>query len=268
MSYTKLFSHIITSSVWSENDQTRVLWVTMLALSNKYGEVMAAIPGLAKVASLSIEATEAGIARLMSPDKHSRTKDEAGRRISEIDGGWHIINYEKHRRMASFDEKKERNRERQRRFRERHKPNAHVTEHNDSVTHGNGDITPNNAKITPLIDNAEAEAEVPSTLKLSSVGHVAKPKKPSASHKGPTLTDDLFLSELKRHYPDINIERELRKMDAWLLTPQARGRKRTRRFVVNWLNKCDAPMHQGNGQKESKSGQWLGGDNRVTPIYE
>ena len=29
-------------------------------------------------------------------------------------------------------------------------------------------------------------------------------------------------------------------MDAWLLTH--RGRKKTRRFVVNWLNKIDKPM--------------------------
>jgi hypothetical protein len=63
------------------------------------------------------------------------------------------------------------------------------------------------------------------------------------------LTDDAFLKALKENpaYQNINIDNELSKMDAWLLLPKARGRKKTRQFIVNWLNKIDKPM--GVGQR-------------------
>lgn len=58
------------------------------------------------------------------------------------------------------------------------------------------------------------------------------------------LTDEAFISTLKDNlaYKHIGVESELAKMDAWLLAH--RGRKKTRRFVVNWLNKIDKPMDQ------------------------
>lgn len=49
-------------------------------------------------------------------------------------------------------------------------------------------------------------------------------------------------------YQHIPIEIELAKMDAWLSTKP--GRKKTKSFVVNWLNKIDPPLEKGrpNGQ--------------------
>lgn len=56
------------------------------------------------------------------------------------------------------------------------------------------------------------------------------------------LTDLDFIKELKNNpaYKHVNIDRELGKMEAWLLTH--RGRQKTRKFIVNWLNKIDAPV--------------------------
>jgi uncharacterized protein YdaU (DUF1376 family) len=56
----------------------------------------------------------------------------------------------------------------------------------------------------------------------------------------PKLSDEEWLESLKPNYPHIDIEQESRKMDAWLST--RRGKQKTRRFVVNWLNRIDAPM--------------------------
>ncbi len=63
------------------------------------------------------------------------------------------------------------------------------------------------------------------------------------------LLDDAFLDELRINpaYKGIDIERELHKMDAYFLTPRGRGKKKTRGFVVNWLNRIDRPMDVGNG---------------------
>lgn len=48
-----------------------------------------------------------------------------------------------------------------------------------------------------------------------------------------------FIQSLKTKavYKGIDIELELGKMDVWLSTRP--GRKKTERFIINWLNKCD-----------------------------
>lgn len=53
-----------------------------------------------------------------------------------------------------------------------------------------------------------------------------------------------FIESLKKNpaYKDIDIDRELSKMDAWLLTPKGKGRKKNHRFVLNWLNKIDVSI--------------------------
>lgn len=234
----------------------------MLALANKHGEVMASVPGLAKVASLPIDATRRGIEKLESPDPDSRTPDEEGRRIIKIPGGWDIVNYAKHRRMASSDEERAMNAARQKRWYQRHKgqkPNA-------KPNGADGFVTPPNDSLTVQTDNAEAEAEAKAEKSNSEEKGSAegKGKVPAARRKGPTLTDDQFLSELKQHYPGVDIGRELHRMDAWLLTPQAKGRQRTRRFVVNWLNKCDQPMAgNGNGERRSMANGYYANSSRL-----
>lgn len=54
--------------------------------------------------------------------------------------------------------------------------------------------------------------------------------------------DKVFIESLKKNkaYEHINIDIELDKMDAWLLAHK--GRQKTKRFVVNWLNKIEKPL--------------------------
>jgi hypothetical protein len=105
--FTKLFNTIVTSTIWQEDDKTRIVWITMLAIADAFGNVFAAIPGLASVANVSIEAAERAVSNLLAPDQYSRTKDFEGRRIEEIDGGWHILNYGKYRKMMDEEERRE-----------------------------------------------------------------------------------------------------------------------------------------------------------------
>lgn len=152
MSYTKLFNSIITSTIWTEDDKTRILWITMLALADKNGEVQASIPGLARVAGMSVGDCEAAITKFLGPDPYSRTPDDDGRRIELIGGGFALLNHGKYREMASRDESIAANAERQRRHRDKLKRNATVTESNATVT-------PRNATVTDTLHIAEAEAE-------------------------------------------------------------------------------------------------------------
>lgn len=155
MGYAKLHEEIVSSSLWGESKDVKILWVTMLALADKHGEVMASVPGLARAAVLSNDEVRAAIGTLESPDPDSRTEDDEGRRLRKIEGGWELLNYAKYRWKASTAEAKESNRERQQRFRDRQKRNAVtpllITE---EVRYGG---------VTPY--NAEAEAKAEADLK-------------------------------------------------------------------------------------------------------
>lgn len=149
--YTKLFGSIVASTIWSEDDQTRIVWITMLAMANQHGEVQASVPGLAKFAQVSLKATEAALKKLSAPDAYSRTKDFEGRRIEAIDGGWVILNHGKYRQKASVDDRREQAKLRAKRFRER---NARVTQSNAASR----TVTQSHAKQT---QTQIAETEVP-----------------------------------------------------------------------------------------------------------
>ena len=97
MSYTKLDSNIINSSIWLEDKDTKILWITMLAMSDQEGYVGAALPGLARNAGLSLEECGAALDKLMQPDPHSRSQFKEGRRVEKVDRGWNIINYKTYR---------------------------------------------------------------------------------------------------------------------------------------------------------------------------
>jgi hypothetical protein len=49
-----------------------------------------------------------------------------------------------------------------------------------------------------------------------------------------------FLEQLKKTYPYADIETEFKKMDMWLSAHP--GRKKTHRFIINWLNKVEKPV--------------------------
>ena len=66
--------------------------------------------------------------------------------------------------------------------------------------------------------------------------------KEKAGNATPPSGDEEWLDELKANpaYVHVDWPRELGKMDAWLRAHP--GRQKTRKFIVNWLNKVDAPV--------------------------
>ncbi len=79
----------------------------MLAMADKYGHVQASVPGLADRARVTIEKTVDALRTLSAPDEWSRSKENEGRRIEEIGGGWNLLNYVKYRRIRDEEERKE-----------------------------------------------------------------------------------------------------------------------------------------------------------------
>lgn len=119
--FTKLFNTIVSSTIWREDSDTRVVWVTMLAMADRDGHVEASIPGLAHLAAVGVEQTRAAITKFSSPDPDSRSTEHEGRRIEAIDGGWLILNYLKYRERMSPDDIREKDRIRQQRRRSKQK---------------------------------------------------------------------------------------------------------------------------------------------------
>ncbi len=165
MTYVKLHSSILTSSLAGESLQVRWLFVgVMLPLADRDGIVEASLPGLAHLARFSIEETERALAVLSSPDQHSRCKDHEGRRIEAVDGGWRLLSYERYRDKSTPDEARAKAAARQRRKRERD-ASRDVT-----VSHGAS------RAVTPSEAEAEAEAEAVQKQKRAPRAATAAPR--------------------------------------------------------------------------------------------
>jgi hypothetical protein len=249
MAYTKLFSTIVTSSIWVEDDATRIVWITLLALSNKDGEIMAAIPGLARMAGVSVEACEKAIQTFLSPDPYSRTKDEGGRRLEVIDGGWALINHAKYRRMASDEERKEQSAIRQKRFRDR------VTNNNAPVTHpsrqhnAESEIVTRESRQNSHTDteaNTDSDADTKTNTEAGVppvTAAAVPPPAPPQKVKREVLhaNDEEWLKSIEADptYEGIDIRRELGKMQQWC---NLNHKLSTRKRFLNWIGRIDKPM--------------------------
>jgi hypothetical protein len=93
MSYAKLDSGIVESSIWSEPCATRVVWVTFLAKKDHTGKVAGSRSGMIRACNVSPDEFDAAVSCLESPDKDSRTMANEGRRIARVEGGWMVLNH-------------------------------------------------------------------------------------------------------------------------------------------------------------------------------
>jgi len=126
--YTKLFSKILNSSIWNEDDKTRILWVTILAMSDQHGYVEASAGALAHQARITRDEFDASILKLESPDPDSSSDDYEGRRVSKVDGGWIVLNYTKYRSKLLNTKENEQARERMRKHRAKLKGEEYTEE--------------------------------------------------------------------------------------------------------------------------------------------
>lgn len=147
MSYSKLHSSIVNSSLWCEQDAIRILFITLLAMCDRDGIVYGSRAGLARAAMIDPEKANEAWTALLSPDPDSsdkiRAPENEGRRIEEVSGGFRLLNFEYYRGLRNDDERREQNRAAQAKFRvSQRKPES------AKVSHGN-----------PPSSQAEAEAE-------------------------------------------------------------------------------------------------------------
>lgn len=126
--YNKLANAIIFSTIWQEAPGTRLVWITMIAMKNRHGEVIATAPGLAHAARVTRAECDEALRVLMAPDPDSSDFEGPykGARIKPIEGGWWVINSDKYQKLQDDDDKREKDAARQARKRERDCPKSHA----------------------------------------------------------------------------------------------------------------------------------------------
>jgi hypothetical protein len=179
--YAKLFTRILDSTVWRENNPTRLLWITMLALADRDGNVFCTIPGLADRARITLEECEYALNRFLQPDKYSWSREEEGRRIKIIEGGWSIINHAKFRQMMSVEEIREKTRVR-------------VARHRAKKKNCNGKSLQNVTAVTFNASNDIAEASSKAKAEATKTSNI---QTTSSSSKKPDDDVEKILSILK-----------------------------------------------------------------------
>src|SRR6266403_3934937 len=124
MMYSKLFSSMVHSSLWSEPDHIRLLFITLLAIADRDGIVYGSRSGLERAAMIDPDAAEEidPWERLMGPDDDSsdlmRNPENEGRRVEQVQGGFRIINYTYYKSLRDSEDRAQQNREAQRKHRE------------------------------------------------------------------------------------------------------------------------------------------------------
>ena len=216
----------------------------MLAIADKNGEIQASVPGLARLAAVPLDDCRAAITKFLSPDLDSRTKDDQGRRIEEIDGGWALLNFRKYREMASKEESQASEASRKARYR------AKVAR-NVPKCPANVPRVPPVSTVNPHIAEAEAEAD----------NKEEEPSAPVASKKAeipiPALLDT---PEFRAVWADWEQHRREKKQT---ITPTTRNRQLKNMAeigVVRAIAAIEESISQGwQGIYEPKGGVAAGG---------
>ena len=118
-------------------------------------------------------------------------------------------------------------------------PHVHVEE--GTKRHGEFTVTWENW-IKYQVDSTQAERQSASRSKRRRDEKRGDEKRGDEKRRTRgVLSDAQFIAALRSNsaYQGIDLDTELAKMDAYLLTPKARGRKKTRGFIVAWLNRID-----------------------------
>jgi hypothetical protein len=101
--YTPVFGSVFTGTLHGRWPDTG-LWLCLLAMSNKHGEVDCTPQYIASATGLEVSEVTACIERFMQPDPYSRSRGEEGRRLIPLDPnrpwGWKIVNHSLYRDRA------------------------------------------------------------------------------------------------------------------------------------------------------------------------
>ena len=217
--YGKIFSSMYDGTLrvdW----KALVTFQQLIVLCDADGIIDMTTEAISGRTGIPIDIISYGLKHLAEPDPYSRTKDMDGRRICLLDTerpwGWFIVNHEKYKALVSSNTIREQNKLRKRKERDMSRP---VTQRHAMSRYTDTD--------TDTYTYTDTNKDIDSN---------PRPIKKSGSVR---LSDQEWEKTIRENvaYSGVDITSELAKMDAWLSTRP--GRKKTRRFIVNWLNKVE-----------------------------
>lgn len=102
--FTKVYKSMLTSSIWTTPHprlhMIRCVWMTLMLMADRHGFVHSSVPGLAAQAVVTLEEAQEALEMFRSPDPYSRSKENEGRKLLDVDGGWFLLNYATHREVT------------------------------------------------------------------------------------------------------------------------------------------------------------------------
>ena len=234
--YTKLFNSILASTIWRAPDKTRIVWITLLAMADKHGIAEGSVPGLADFARVSIPACRRALDELSSPDEDSRSKDQEGRRIEAVEGGWRLINHGKYRETMDADARREYLKLKQREFRRKQKSTATV---NNAVNKPSTVLNTLGKDVNNLstISLKTAQSVNDQSTNVNNVGRQYTQASPSPD-PSPVQEQDARARTL---LPEELAERAGRLVERYgeLFQEHRQGAKHRPRPNLDWLEACD-----------------------------
>ncbi len=167
MAYSKLHSSLVNSSLWTEPDNVRILFITLLSICDQHGEIQGVKSGLERIANIDPGPDYGGgcdpWSVLMSEDKQSsdryRNPENEGRRIEEIPGGFRLLNFLYYRSLRNEDDRREQNRRAQAKF--RNKPeSAIVSQGKPQKAHTEAEANKQKQNVSPNGDTCPSVEEI------------------------------------------------------------------------------------------------------------
>lgn len=108
--FAKVFNQIYDSSI-VENPEMRFTFMDFLVLADCNGVVDMTHEAISRRTNRPLELIRSTIASLESPDNHSRSPEFSGARLKRLDEhrdwGWFIVNFDKFRKIASEEQRRE-----------------------------------------------------------------------------------------------------------------------------------------------------------------
>lgn len=232
--YNKLFSKIVTSSVWLCPTDHRIVWITFLALMDQDGFCqMASVANLAHTARVDLPAAAAAVKAFESPDPHGTDQDYEGRRIERVPGGWMVLNAAKYRALATAEQNRIATRERVRKHRAAHAVTVIVTGRNESVTPSEADAEATTETDRPLegeLIPARKTGKKPKTLDRAQAVALRGTRLPQPYE----LTAEMAQIAVAE---GVNAGREHQRFcNYWWAQPGAKGVKLD--WLATWRNWC------------------------------
>lgn len=234
--YGRLFEATFTGSMMGAGSDVFAVWAYVIA-NKRGGEIELNPKFLSAIIGEDVAKIEKAIEFLCQPDPYSRSSKKDGKRLIKVGQfQYSVVNSDEYDKIQKAEERRRYLTKKQR-------------EHRTAVDCQQPSTTVNNCQHTSTAVNPPEADTNTEPLKASSTSsnrlshdHLMKAKTSKSGNSGggrKSVSDEEWLRSIGANeaYAGIDIRLELARMDAWLSTRP--GRKKTRKFIVNWLNRVD-----------------------------